>query len=295
MSDWVEDVATAIGAATGHPCTLANPRSIGGGCINSAYAVDAGERRFFVKINRAQRLAMFEAELAGLAELAATQTVRVPAPICAGTSGDHAFLAMEFLQLDGNGRGSAERLGHQLAALHRSSSDCFGWQRDNTIGSTPQINTPSTDWIDFWREHRLGYQLRLAARNGSGARLIDRGNRLKELVPGLFADYAPQPSLLHGDLWGGNWATTAGGEPVLFDPAVYFGDRETDLAMTELFGGFPPTFYAAYKSSWPLDSGYSVRKQLYNLYHVLNHLNLFGGGYQRQAETLIERLTAELR
>lgn len=295
MSDWLEDAAAAIGAVTGYPCTLANPRSIGGGCINQAFAVETGERTLFVKLNSVDRHAMFEAELSGLAELGATQTVRVPSPICTGTSGRYAFLVMEYLTLGGNDQGSAARLGHQLAALHRARGDRFGWRRDNTIGSTAQINTPCASWVDFWREQRIGYQLRLAAQSGAGKQLIERGNQLSELMPALFDSYSPQPSLLHGDLWGGNWATDADGTPVLFDPAVYWGDREADLAMTELFGGFSPAFYAAYNESWRLDAGYATRRHLYNLYHVLNHFNLFGGGYERQAQALIDRLIAELR
>jgi len=294
VTDW-SAIAEAVSATTGQRCTLSRPRGIGGGCINSAYAIEAGDRTLFVKLNRPHQLAMFEAEFAGLAELAAAQAVRVPQPVCAGTTRLHAFLVLEFLELGGSTRhGSGTRLGEQLAALHRATSDTFGWQRDNTIGSTPQVNTPTTDWIAFWRDHRLGYQLRLASTNGAGTRLIDRGWALQEALPRLFASYSPPPSLLHGDLWGGNWATTADGEPVLFDPAVYYGDREADLAMTELFGGFGADFYAAYRASWPLDPGYRVRKRLYNLYHVLNHFNLFGGGYRGQAEALIEDLLSEI-
>ncbi len=287
-------VQNAVSAATGSECTLSPPRGVGGGCINRAHAVEAGGRTWFVKVNDAGRLLMFEAEADGLAELAGAGAVRIPAPLCTGSGGGHAFLVMEYLPLGGSQRGSAERLGSQLAALHRHQAERFGWRRDNTIGSTPQINTPTLDWIAFWSEHRLGYQLALAARSGAGARLAEHGRHLQERLAGLFDGYTPVPSLLHGDLWGGNWAITGEGEPVLFDPAVYYGDRETDLAMTELFGGFGPGFYAAYREAWPLDAGYAVRKPLYNLYHVLNHYNLFGGGYLGQARALIERLIAEL-
>lgn len=289
-----QTVQGTIAAATGSECTLSQPRGVGGGCINSAYTVEAGSETWFVKVNDEHQLPMFEAEADGLAELAGAGAVRVPAPLCAGSGGGHAFLVMEYLPLGGGQRGSAEHLGSQLAALHRHQADQFGWKRDNTIGSTPQINTPAPDWIGFWRDQRLGYQLALAARRGAGARLGERGRQLQERLAGLFDGYAPVPSLLHGDLWGGNWAATGDGEPVLFDPAVYYGDRETDVAMTELFGGFPSGFYAAYREVWPLDAGYAVRKQLYNLYHILNHYNLFGGGYLGQAQALIDRLLAEL-
>jgi fructosamine-3-kinase len=177
--------------------------------------------------------------------------------------------------------------------MHRTARDHFGWDRDNTIGSTPQHNAPCGEWVTFWREHRLGFQLDLAARQGYGGRLQKLGERLLADLTGLI-DHDPRPSLLHGDLWGGNIGYDREGNPVIFDPAVYYGDREADLAMTELFGGFGSGFYAAYEEAWPLDPGYSVRKTLYNLYHILNHLNLFGSGYLGQAQTMTERLLAEL-
>ena len=181
-------------------------------------------------------------------------------------------------------------LGRRLARLHRVTGSRFGWDRDNTIGATPQVNTPGSDWIAFWREHRLGFQLGLAARNGHGGRLQQRGGQLMEKLPEFFRDCTPAPSLLHGDLWGGNAGFDASGDPVIYDPAVYYGDRETDIAMTELFGGFSADFYSGYNAEFPLDAGYAHRKDLYNLYHVLNHLNLFGGGYGAQAERMIDRL-----
>lgn len=289
----IEAIATAIARATGAPFTPAADRAAGGGCINEArILVGADGRRYFVKTNRASRLAMFEAEAAGLEAIRATATLRAPAPICYGSNGETAWLVLEYLEM--NARGSAVELGRRLAAMHRHTWDRYGWQHDNTIGSTPQINTPAADWIEFYRTHRLGYQYALAARRGAPRRLIDRGERLMSGLGGLFVGYRPLASLLHGDLWGGNYAYTEG-QPVIFDPAVYYGDREADIAMTELFGGFPGEFYAAYQQAWPLDAGYRVRKDLYNLYHVLNHFNLFGGGYLGQAERLTERLLAELR
>ncbi len=149
--------------------------------------------------------------------------------------------------------------------------------------------------MTFWREHRLGFQLELAVRHGAGSRIADAGSRLQEALPQLLEGHRPAASLLHGDLWSGNYSFTRAGEPVIFDPAVYYGDREADLAMTELFGGFSQRFYEAYREAWPLDAGYSVRKVLYNLYHVLNHFNLFGGGYLSQAQGMIDRLLSETR
>ena len=189
---------------------------------------------------------------------------------------------------------TSRQLGEQLVAMHRQTSDAFGWERDNTIGATPQINTRCDDWVTFYGEHRLGFQLNLAATNGAEHTLIDRGQRLVESLSGFFSAYSPPPSLLHGDLWGGNWAADSQGRPVLYDPAVYYGDREADIAMTELFGGFDDRFYQSYRGCWDIDPGYASRKVLYNLYHVLNHFNLFGGGYARQAADMVERLLSHL-
>lgn len=170
------------------------------------------------------------------------------------------------------------------------TSSPFGFAHDNFIGTTSQPNAWTNDWITFWREQRLGFQLELAACNGYGGELQKLGQQLMERLPELFADYHPIPSLLHGDLWGGNHAYTADESPVIFDPAPYYGDREADMAMTELFGGFDQEFYAAYRAAWPLNAGFATRKVLYNLYHILNHANLFGGGYARQAEGMMRRL-----
>jgi fructosamine-3-kinase len=179
-------------------------------------------------------------------------------------------------------------MGHQLAAMHRAvTNQGFGWSRNNTIGSTPQINTWMDNWADFFAEQRIGFQLRLAQRRGGN---FPETNRVVDAVREQLADWQPQSSLLHGDLWSGNGAISRDGAPIIFDPATYYGDRETDLAMTELFGGFPTAFYAGYNEAWSLDRGYSQRKSIYNLYHILNHFNLFGGGYGNQAKTIIQQL-----
>lgn len=288
MIDW-DPIAAAIGHATQNHFELADAKPLSGGCINQAWRIeDRNGARYFVKLNDAHKQAMFEAENAGLNAMAATRTVRVPQPIAYGTAGEHAFLVLEYLDLHRNG--NPRLLGEQLAALHRSSAKQFGFAQDNMLGETLQRNSWSTDWIVFWREQRLGYQLDLAARNGYGGKLQNMGQQLMEKLPVLFDDYRPVPSLLHGDLWCGNHAYTTDGTPVLFDPAPYYGDREADLAMTELFGGFDQNFYAAYRAAWPLDAGYATRKVLYNLYHILNHANLFGGGYAKQAEGMMQRL-----
>ena len=293
MTDW-NAITDAIAAHSGQPFAPGAPRPVSGGCVNQAHVLEDGRTQWFVKTHAADRLAMFEAEQAGLMALAASASIRVPQPLCTGTAGGSAYLVMAFLPLGGGRRGSAATAGRQLAALHRSQAEAFGWERDNTIGATPQPNAWMADWVDFWHRRRLGHQLTLAAAAGHGGRLQMLGERLLERLPALL-DHSPAPSLLHGDLWGGNIGYLRDGEPVIFDPACYYGDRETDLAMTELFGGFGADFYAAYREAWPLDTGYAVRKTLYNLYHILNHLNLFGGGYGAQAEGMLQRLLAETR
>jgi protein-ribulosamine 3-kinase len=284
----------AISAATGQAFSLDVHGSVGGGCINTAMKISGAGRDYFLKLNDARLLDMFDAEADGLRELAAAQAVRVPTPVCTGINDNQAFIVMEYLALDGSASGAMARFGEQLANMHRYTRDQFGWHRDNTIGSTPQRNDWAPDWLGFWREQRLGFQLQLGSRHGLTGRVIQKGERLQTKLAGLFDAYTPQPSVLHGDLWSGNYGIDHDGEAVIFDPAVYFGDREADLAMTELFGGFGREFYAAYQASWALDPGYAQRKQLYNLYHILNHFNLFGGGYAGQAESMIDRLLAEL-
>ena len=230
-------------------------------------------------------MARIAAEAEGLAALRAAGA-RVPALIGHRTQGNQAVLELERLELGSSGDYGA--LARMLAAVHRSETDRYGWPGDNYIGATPQLNGWSTDWVEFWRERRLRPQLELAARNGFA---LDCGFLLQSL--GKLIGHRPPASLLHGDLWSGN-AGFHRGAPVLFDPAVYYGDREADLAMTELFGGFPREFYAAYEEAYPLPAGYAQRKRLYNLYHLLNHLNLFGGGYLGQVKSTLGLLRGVL-
>jgi fructosamine-3-kinase len=292
MNPWA-DIERAIRDATGSPFDTASRISAGGGCINECFVVRDGTRAFFVKLNAPDKADMFLAEAAGLHEIANTKTVRAPEPVCHGSSPAAAWIVLEHLELAPAGDRAMRTLGMNLARMHLKTRTRYGWDRDNTIGSTPQPNAPADDWISFWREQRLRFQLKLAARKSGAGRIVESGDRLIEKLPTFFAGYRPAPSLLHGDLWAGNAAMTARGEPVIYDPAVYFGDREADLAMTELFGGFPRSFYDAYRSEYPPDAGYSTRRTLYNLYHVLNHWNLFGGGYGAQAERMMEGLLAQ--
>ena len=293
-SPWA-DIERAIGAAAGASFAMESRAGAGGGCINECHVVRGRGQAYFVKLNAPARREMFAAEAAGLEEIARTRSIRVPRPVCHGANREASWIVLEHLRLEPATGEAWCALGTHLARLHRVTAATHGWERDNTIGATPQVNTPDADWIAFWRGRRLGFQLALARSSGHGGRLADRGALLMEKLPAFFSGYRPAPSLLHGDLWSGNAAMTAGGEPVIYDPAVYYGDRETDLAMTELFGGFPRQFYDAYRAEFPLDPGYESRRPLYNLYHVLNHLNLFGGGYAAQAERMIEELLAAAR
>lgn len=288
-------LAAALSRTLRTEIAAGSERSVGGGSINSCARFESALGPLFVKHGDASSLAMFQAEADGLTELAKARAVRVPEVLAVGEQDGIAFLALEWIDLRGASSSSERKLGELLAAQHRVTRETFGWHRDNTIGSTPQFNREAADWVEFLRERRLRPQLKLAGSNGASADLIERGERLCERLECFFTDHRPAPSLLHGDLWGGNWGSDASGQPVLFDPAVYFGDREADLAMTRLFGGFGASFYSAYQSAWPLDAGASSRVALYNLYHVLNHFNLFGGGYSRQALGTIQRLLAELK
>ena len=266
--------------------------ALGEGVGGARWRLGWGDELWFVKTGNSEILV---AEADGLAALAGSAVVRVPAVLASYTGPEGSYLLLEWLPLAQKQPASAARLGEALAALHLKRASGFGWPRHNFIGATPQFNTPGDDWAVFFRDQRLRFQLRLAAENGYHGVLQEQGERLAIGLSRFFAGYTPRPALLHGDLWGGNWGSLLDGGPVIFDPAVYHGDRETDLAMTELFGGFGPEFYAAYRMHAPLDQGYGVRRQLYNLYHVLNHLNLFGGAYLEQALSMIKSLLAELR
>jgi fructosamine-3-kinase len=288
-----KNIQADIETATGIVATLDHKGAVGGGCINQAARVRYGDSTYFVKLNAASAYDMFAAEARGLDELRQCDALKIPESVCVGSDRQSAWLVMENLSLGGHG--SAVELGEGLAAMHRITRDEYGWDIDNTIGATHQENAWMDDWIEFWRERRLRFQLELAGRRGAGSALLSKGEVLLDEFPRLFDGYTPQASLLHGDLWSGNYAYTADNEPAIFDPAVYYGDREADLAMTELFGGFGRDFYAAYNNAWPIDAGYPVRKTLYNLYHILNHYNMFGGGYGSQAQRMTESLLSELR
>jgi fructosamine-3-kinase len=281
---WSE-IATKISTSRGTLFTATNPQKVGGGCINYSYTIGDQDDKYFVKFNQPHLLEMFAAEAAGLVEIGKTQTMLVPQPVCTGLVANYAYLVLTHLDLGHGNNASWQRLGQQLAALHQEPAPVqFGWHRPNNIGSTLQLNDWHDDWASFFSEKRLKYQLQLA-----GYHKFSQGQRLLSELP-TWLNHQPPVSLVHGDLWGGNAGFTTSGQPVIFDPATYYGDREVDLAMTELFGGFPAAFYQGYEEVYPLAVGYQQRKVIYNLYHVLNHYNLFGGSYQSQANSMINQI-----
>ena len=266
--------------------------SVSGGCINQASRIEGKDGRiYFLKQNNLRFLPFFEAEARALIEIKETGTIQVPRVIVFGETAGNSFLVLQFLEQGSSSKTGQKQLGRELAQLHQVKKSFFGWDMDNCIGATPQPNPKSENWVDFYRTHRLVHQLELAKQKGK------ESGQVESLLAGLdffFCDYTPTPSLLHGDLWGGNTSYDSKGSPFIFDPASYYGDRETDLAFTYMFGGFSSDFYQAYHGTYPLDSGFTERKILYNLYHELNHFNLFGGGYANSAQSSINTLVHHL-
>jgi len=289
--DW-QQLAATLALQLQRPLSDAQARPLAGGSINRAFRLDCGADSFFVKLNEAGREAMFVVERTGLEAIQRSGAIRTPAVYLTGSDDECAYMVMEYIDL--GGPQDPDRLAQALAAMHGCVQQQFGFHGDNTIGSTAQINRWNTDWVDFWREHRLGYQLQLARRQGLDSSLIDRGLLLNENLAQFFSSYYPQPSLLHGDLWSGNYGADGTGNPVIYDPACYYGDHEADLAMMELFGNPGGRFFDVYREHYPINSGYSDRRDLYNLYHLLNHANLFGSTYATQAQQMVERLLAKI-
>ena len=288
----LRSIQTGLSKALGNINTLQWGRDLHGGDINQAALIHNKDTSWFVKYRNNAPRGMFEAEARALQEIAACQCIRVPQAIAWGEDNGTSWLVLEYLELTSTGPVSL--LGEQLAAMHDISHEHFGWAQDNYIGTTPQLNRRSDNWIEFWRDCRMQPQLSMASTAGFNGRLFERGQYLLTKLDQLLQDHKPTASLLHGDLWSGNKAFTTTGQPVIFDPASYYGDRETDIAMTELFGGFEPAFYSAYRAHSPLPAGYPLRRDLYKLYHMLNHLNLFGAAYLSSCENIIDGLLAEI-
>ena len=283
-------IADAISDKTQVPFIPQKQKSVSGGCINQTSRIQSADGRdYFIKENDLHFAPFFHAEAQALVEIKKTQTIRVPEVITYGQTPSSSFLVLEFIKEGSSSDSGSAQLGHNLAKLHMIEQSSFGWTVDNCIGATPQPNPERENWVEFYRAFRLEHQFNLAKKKNK------RFDKVDELLDGIsffFQDYSPHPSLLHGDLWGGNASFDSSGKPFIFDPASYYGDREADIAFTYMFGGFSPAFYKAYHDVYPLAPGFSMRKSLYNLYHELNHFNLFGGGYANSAQSSIDELVA---
>lgn len=268
--------------------SILNETVVSGGSINSAYKINLKNHNpLFLKINHRRLAFMFQTEYHALKEIENTETISVPKAISYGVFKECSYLLLSWVSFSSPNSNGWKNLGQQLAHLHLHQRKQFGWQHDNVIGSTKQLNSFSNNWVDFFIEKRLDFQIGLAKKNGLS---VDNREALFQSFKNLFNSYEPKASLIHGDLWSGNVAFDHNQKPYIFDPAFHYGDRECDLAMTELFGGFSNDFYNSYHLTYPLDHNYQTRKEYYQLYHILNHYNLFGGGYGNQALTLIQRL-----
>jgi fructosamine-3-kinase len=262
-------------------------REVKAGDSHKAYKISDGKQHFFVKINEKIHLTNFEVEVDGLEHLSNTQLFKVPNFICTGLVSNHSFLVLEYINMSQGNEQSWFHFGQTLAELHKTQTQqMYGWQEDNFIGLTPQSNLWQKKWSCFFAEQRIGFMLQLLSEKGLVLANIDT---VVESIKSLLTGHNPKPSMLHGDLWQGNTGFNKN-QPVLFDPAFYFGDRETDLAMTELFGRFPVQFYQGYADIWPLEVDYEYRKPIYQLYHVLNHALLFGGHYIESAKITLKNL-----
>ncbi len=296
LPESLREPVSAMLRGLGDTTAIRSARPVSGGMINSAVRLETGREIYLLKWNAESPPGLFESEARGLETIASTHTVRVPAVLGVGeASAEHpAFLLLEFLQ--GSGSGDAARLGEQVAEMHRQgvsphNPPAYGLDYDNYIGSPLQRNGWEQDWATFFARYRLRPQMEFARQTG---RLTpsrrQKLERLIERLPDLLGGVERRPALIHGDLWGGNVIPGPDGL-ALIDPAISYSDREAEIAYTELFHGFSARFYAAYQATWPLDPGYPQRRDLYNLYHLLNHLNLFGESYGYQVDAILRQYT----
>ena len=272
--------------------TVNSTYSTGGGSINQTQVLElTNGERVFMKHNSNPPTDFFLAEVKGLRLLAqADNGPRIPKPIALQSGSRPTFLIMEYLENSSESKNFSDRLARALAELHRISQDHFGLDHDNFIGSTPQKNDLEKDGIVFFRDQRIEFQRQLARKAGLLPAAIDKKiDSLCENLNRYMDTTGEKPALMHGDLWSGNYFPDSKGNPCIFDPAVYYGLREADIAMTELFGRLPQRFYDAYHEAFPMNPGYPERKDLYNLYHLLNHLNLFGGSYLSSVQQAVNR------
>jgi protein-ribulosamine 3-kinase len=260
-----------------------------GGCINQGGKLQTNTGTFFLKWNSAKKFpSMFRAEASGLTLLRKAEAIEIPTVIGVGEEEEDQFILLDFIEQGPQAKSYWKHLGSRLATLHKTTNAHFGLDHENYIGSLRQINTTSENWIDFFVNQRLHVQLKMAVDSGlADSRMMKSFETLYPKLASLLSE--ERPALLHGDLWSGNIITTSKGEPCLIDPAVYYGCREGDLAMTKLFGSFPTEFYQAYDQTYPLLPGYDDRFELYNLYPLLVHLNLFGAQYKSPITGILGR------
>ncbi|GKT12855.1 MAG: protein-ribulosamine 3-kinase [Thiomicrorhabdus sp.] len=290
-SEFSEHLNQALAESALPPIQIITAHEVAGGDSHTAYQLHTEDKNYFLKLSPAQNALMLATEMHSLQAISNSQTINCPTAILTGIYQQYAWLLMDFIPL--TQQGDDFQRGRDLAFLHHQinrTTKPFGWFEDNFIGQNLQQNRWQFDWVNFYGQQRLLPQLELAQLRGASPELYQSGITLIEQLPYWFQDYQAEPSLLHGDLWAENSAFDSSGTALFFDPACYYGDRETDIAMTELFGGFSPEFYAGYQDLFPLDKGYQQRKPLYNLYHILNHFNLFSGHYEQQAHSLIQQL-----
>jgi len=263
--------------------------SLSGGCISDAYKITMADgSNYFLKYNPSTSNDMFSKEANGLKELSKANAIRIPDVL----SFDEDYIQLEYIPTGNKKKNFFEEFGRNFAEMHKFTSNSFGFYEDNYIGSNPQKNfseeKEKTSWVNFYFNKRILFQLQLAEQLGNSTEELRKGiSKIENKIQEIIGDTQEKPSLLHGDLWRGNYMVDENGNAVLIDPAVYYGHREADLGMTKLFGGFSSEFYRAYNETLPLEDGYEYRENIYKLYHVLNHLNLFGGGYYSQALSLI--------
>jgi fructosamine-3-kinase len=266
-----------------------NYATIGGGCINDTYRLQTSAGAFFIKYNNAAKYPrIFETEAKGLSLLRSTKTLKIPEVVISGEAEGKSFLMLEYIEAGKRKKDFWEDFGKKLATLHRYTSSSFGLDHDNYIGSLPQSNKHHKAWIDFFVEERLQKQIALAKDSGAINNLtIHQFDNLLKRLPEIIPD--EKPSMLHGDLWNGNYMISGDGSASLIDPAVYYGHREMDLAMTRLFGGFDDEFYESYNKTFPLTPGFEERVAIHNLYPLMVHVNLFGGGYMSQVKSILSK------
>lgn len=281
----ISELSHALTKYVGATVEISSTQSVGGGSINQAYKLLTNHGYFFVKVNSSTRYpGMFEAEEKGLRILRNSNTLYIPKVILSGNRGENAYLILEFVEGHAQMDRFWQEFGSLLAKLHRKQANTFGLDHDNYIGSLLQSNRINENWTDFFIKERLQPQIQMARLDST---IISQFENLFRQLDSIFPE--EPPSLLHGDLWSGNYMIGPKGEPCIMDPAVYYGHREMDIAMSRLFGGFPSEFYAAYNEVWPMEGGWEDRLDICNLYPLMVHVNLFGGSYLSQVQSILMR------